>query len=566
MHSWRKRRGSGDRPRYAASSAYEASAASSACVALLLLAGCKSAAEQRDDADRDVYSLVVQRRAQLAIGEARFTIEPPAGSLRQRILRGEPLGEAPLSLLACLDVAAENSREYQARKEQLYLVALDVTLERWRLGWQTDAGGTGRIEGFPDPLTGDRVTEASGGADLSLSRVLGTGAVIVGNIGLDFARTLSFSDNWNPVASLNLAASQPLLRGFGKRIVEEPLTQAERNLVYEVRSFERFRRTFAVDVASRYYRILQQMDVVANEAANVENLTTLSERNVALARAGRLSDIEAGQARQNELRSQNQLLESRARLELDFDTFKFFLGLPIESDLTLDSAVLRELEKEDLSGPDVSEELAAHIALGSRLDFLNTLDIEADSRRHAEVAADALRANLDIDEASIGVTSTPGNPLDFRGDEHTWKLLLSWDLPWNRLPERNFYRATLIAAQAAVRQTEQSSDAIRLSLRDELRSLETEREAYKIQQNAVDLAERRIESTSLKLDAGRADTRDLLEAQESLLQAQNAATSALIDYILARLELFRDLELLRVDERGIWVDEAPLKEPIPVQP
>jgi hypothetical protein len=93
----------------------------------VLLAGCKTAAEQSDEADRDVYSLVVQRRAQLAIGEAQFNIEPPAGSLRQRILRGEPQDSAPLSLLACLDIAAENSREYQSRKEQLYLVALDVT-------------------------------------------------------------------------------------------------------------------------------------------------------------------------------------------------------------------------------------------------------------------------------------------------------------------------------------------------------------------------------------------------------------------------------------------------------
>src|SRR5207247_5624988 len=54
--------------------------------------------------------------------------------------------------------------------------------------------------------------------------------------------------------------TQPLLRGFGTEIVREPLTQAERNVTYQVRSFERFRRTFAVRVITAYYRVLQDHD------------------------------------------------------------------------------------------------------------------------------------------------------------------------------------------------------------------------------------------------------------------------------------------------------------------
>jgi outer membrane protein TolC len=67
----------------------------------------------------------------------------------------------------------------------------------------------------------------------------------------------------------------------------------------------------------------------------------------------------------------------------------------------------------------------------------------------------------------------------------------------------------------------------------------------------VELAERRIQSTRLKLDAGRSTTRDLLEAENDLLEARNNTTSALIDYTLNRYALWRDLEILRVDEQGI---------------
>jgi hypothetical protein len=70
----------------------------------------------------------------------------------------------------------------------------------------------------------------------------------------------------------------------------------------------------------------------------------------------------------------------------------------------------------------------------------------------------------------------------------------------------------------------------------------------------VTLAERRIESTRLNQQAGRAETRDILEAQEALRQANNALISARVDYHLARLSLWRDMELLRVDENGVRPD------------
>jgi outer membrane protein TolC len=82
----------------------------------------------------------------------------------------------------------------------------------------------------------------------------------------------------------------------------------------------------------------------------------------------------------------------------------------------------------------------------------------------------------------------------------------------------------------------------------------------------VVLAERRVESTRLSLEAGRAATRDLLEAQASLLAAQNAATQALIDYELARLALYRDLEVLRMESSGIEVDTEVLNTLIQSKP
>jgi outer membrane protein TolC len=528
-------------------------------------AGCKSSETLRKEADDDVRLLVESRRAKLSLDDGSFTIDPNPQSLRQRILRGELKSTEPLTLITVLDIAAENSREYQRRKEALYLDALDLTLERWRFGIQPDATVDAAVAGV-----GSEAKVATVNPRLHFDKLLGTGAKIVGDIGLNFARALTFSESgFHDNSSLFFSITQPLLRGAGSLIVEEPLTQAERDVFYAVRTFERFRRGFAVDVATRYYRLAQGADAIANQERNYESLVELRQRNEELARAGRLSDIDVGQARQDELRSKNSLLEERERFANLEDDFKLFLGLPVDTQLVYPTGVLAELSALGLQASQLEEEASVAYALVNRLDHLNLVDAQADAERRVRITADALRAGLDL-RAEWGALSGTEDALNYDFDKAAWSLSAALDLPIDQLPARNTYRQALIEFDVAARQAEQSVDQIRADLRQELRGLASQTSSYEIQQNAVALAERRIESTQLKLEAGRADTRDLLEAQSALLDAQNAATNALVEYTLGQLALYRDLELLRVDETGLHADEALIQQPLvpqaPVQP
>nr|VFJ76025.1 MAG: hypothetical protein BECKFW1821C_GA0114237_109512 [Candidatus Kentron sp. FW] len=54
------------------------------------------------------------------------------------------------------------------------------------------------------------------------------------------------------------------------------------------------------------------------------------------------------------------------------------------------------------------------------------------------------------------------------------------------------------------------------------------------------------------LPAGRSDQHPgILDAQEDLLEAQDAVTDALIDHAVAKLELARGMEVLKVDGEGL---------------
>jgi outer membrane protein TolC len=123
----------------------------------------------------------------------------------------------------------------------------------------------------------------------------------------------------------------------------------------------------------------------------------------------------------------------------------------------------------------------------------------------------------------------------------------------DRLPERNDYRATLIAFEVQLRNLTLTLDNLKDSIQRGLRTLAQRRQNFEIQQNALELANRRVVSTTLLLEAGRAEVRDLVDAQDAQIVAQNAVTLALVDYQQTRLQLMLDIGALKTDKPEFWL-------------
>ena len=163
-------------------------------------------------------------------------------------LKGRP------AYLLTLDQAAElamfNSREYQDQREALYLAALPVTTERFSFTSQFFAGGEAVRDYAGQEAIGGPANNWSVNNGGGLSKVLPTGALLL----LNFSNATVF-DFLNPkntvsTTALNFSAVQPLLQGGGQAVALESLTQAERNLLYQIRTFARFRKQLYVEIAS----------------------------------------------------------------------------------------------------------------------------------------------------------------------------------------------------------------------------------------------------------------------------------------------------------------------------
>src|SRR5262249_45425026 len=116
-------------------------------------------------------------------------------------------------------------------------------------------------------------------------------------------------------------------------------------------------------------------------------------------------------------------------------------------------------------------------------------------------------------------------------------------------------------------------DQVALDVRGELRQLRLLAENYKIQQRQVELAYLTVESSLDQFyqppaptpanapvqDTGaRAAslTQQLLNAQRSLPVSQDQLLTVWINYMNSRMQLYRDMELLPLDARGVWIDDV----------
>jgi len=518
-------------------------------VILLGMTGGCSPEYYKAQADKEVYKIIDSKWKDSFGQKVNYTISdvPPSPN---DIRIEEPLPSSKvISLAEAVARATAFNREYQRQKEELYLKALDLTLQRYEFARQW----FGTIDaGYVKDSEDEKLKIDDVGTKLGFEQALADGAVISTNIAIDWARFLTGDPRTTLGSVLSATVTQPLLRGAGRRIAQENLTQAERDALYEIRSFNRFRTEFVVSIVNDYYRVLQQRDRVTNVDNNYKRVLKSKERLEMELQAGIRTRIDVDEAEQNVLRAQNNHVEAVQRYQQSLDEFKIRLSLPTDADIELDQDELKALQTIGISEPNYTPEAAIETALLQRLDLANTADKVDDAMRKVMVAANGLGADLNL-TGGLNVGSeekTDIGKLQFQ--DGTYSLGLSADLPLDRKKERNIYRTAIIALQRQQREYDNSVDNVKLNVRQAHRQLTEKAESYEIQKMSLDLAKRRVESNELLLDAGRVTVRILLESEDALVEAQNNVTAALVDHTIAKLSFFRDVGLLQVRPDGMW--------------
>ena len=201
------------------------------------------------------------------------------------------------------------------------------------------------------------------------------------------------------------------------------------------------------------------------------------------------------------------------------------------------------------------------IALANRLDLMNNRGQVVDSYRNVEIAADQLESDLNFTAtADIGTDPNRDNGIRFDGESSQYSAGLQFDGPLNRFAERNSYRAAQIGYQQQRRAYMASEDSIVNEIRADLRGLSQSRFNFQTTRQQLIAAARQVDQARVNVqnteEAGDSSaTQDLLNSLAGLTNARNGLISSWLNYEVARIGLFVDLELLLLDEQGRWINE-----------
>ena len=432
-------------------------------VVLTMVVGC-SPDFHKADADKEVYKIIDAKwqdkfgqKANYVISDANTIPTPNDVNVAKA-----PIFEEPLTLAQAVAIATKYNRDYQTMKEDLYLSALSLTGEQYKYALQWF--GTIDAEYTKNGVSPESKTIKTEG---SVKNTLLTPDGILLNTSLvfDWTRFLTGDPRTTLSGVLSGTLDIPLLGNGGGKAAWEELTQAERNVLYEIRTFNRYRQTFVVNTISAYYGVLQNKDGVTNAKNNWNSSVEYRKQAEMEAKTGRTAPYEVDQARQRELSAYDSYIITLQLYEQSLDSFKIMLSLPVNTPLELDQNELRALQNYGTTTPQYTVDNAIETALKCRLDLANFADAVDDAQRKVKLASEGLGAQLDL-TGNANVNSQGNAHIDnFQFHKGTYNWGLSADLPFDRKNQRNAYRQALITLQQQQRAYSQSVDSVVQSAR-----------------------------------------------------------------------------------------------------
>ena len=90
-----------------------------------------------------------------------------------------------------------------------------------------------------------------------------------------------------------------------------------------------------------------------------------------------------------------------------------------------------------------------------------------------------------------------------------------------------------------------------------MRKLQEANERYGLQAQAAAKADKRLANVLALIQVARANTRDIIRAQNDSFDARNAATDAVVNFAIATLEFYRDTGVMQVKPDGMWQAGTP---------
>jgi len=346
--------------------------------------------------------------------------------------------------------------------------------------------------------------------------------------------------------------TQPLLRGAWPFVVGEPVTSAKSDLFKEELNAgcceDTSRQGLIFNVISQYYGIKNQRELVEIAKKAVERSerlfkATQAKQNVELATQLDVSRAEVQLSTQQV--AFNQAVQDLGNKQ---ETFKVLLGLNTRETIELTDEVVYQPSEGEIKAEDLPKFI--EIAIKNRPDLKSQQVRVDDADRRLRIARNSLLPGLasSFNYTVDNVGGLNDTPFSVAANSRSWSgtLTLSYPLP---LTSTNInIEQNAVQLRREERTLVEKRENISRDINTDLRNVVKLQEQIPIVKSQIESAEKKLKIANFRFDRGLASNFDIVDAENNLIQARQNLTKSIVDYLIAKNQLKRDMGVL-TDEK-----------------
>ena len=419
-----------------------------------------------------------------------------------------------LSLPAAVDIALSSNRSLVASKMSLegdkYLIdAARVEFEP-KIGPAVSVGRVGDSTLFP----GGGVNNSYG---IMVRKRFETGTSLYG--GPSYNRAAGTSNT-----TMNLAVTQPLLKGAGAEFNLDGVHRAEFSVAAAKLKFDQARTQIVLETIVMFYEVDKQKQIVELYRALSEELN----RHVVITRskekAGLAGSMDAYRAEISQKDAQEALSQAESVYLVSRGKLKYLLSVDQDTDIELIRATL-----------PVSKMIDAEAdAEGANFEILQAQADLEEAERIMRVADDGTRPELNLQLSyGQGNRSDPFVAQYVPTTYKTWNVSLQSSTDLFRSAEKSSYKRSIMMVEVARVNLQQKKDEVRRQARQQMSYIAACKERAGLREAQIKQAEGKLALAEVKFRNGMADNFTIIETQTELQNARVGLLNEEAEYALS---------------------------------
>ena len=385
------------------------------------------------------------------------------------------------------------------------------------------------------------------GADVGMRKLFSVGTSLEGSLSTS---ALYGGSRLDPSyeSGLKLSARQALLQGISRKANEAPIVSARLARDAANASLERQAELLAAETLKAYWDLRASAAKVVIQDVALQMAEKTLRETTALIGAGKLPATEQSSSDYAVKRQRRSKIQAEQELQNARDRMARLIGMvPADSLATPEivpiSAPRGERSKTTL--PELQRQ-----AMKDRGDF-RTLKIATELRRVEEqVAHHKLLPKLDL-VAALQLTGLSGDPKGTSGSDSdyrsywgsfamnrlTWSAGLSLEVPLGNKEAKARRELAALAVRRSVLATEMAIQELALELNIAYRAVQTNREALRLSEEAMKVAEAKLAAETERYKAGKTSAHILADVQLQAITERTTREQALADMVKSVVEL-----------------------------